>query len=63
MDLVGGGRLGTGVKKSFLIGGPAAKQAHESDINAEAKDTVNEILEVKEDNEDVRVFCIEWAGM
>lgn len=43
LRLVGGGRLGTGVKKGFLIGG------------TEKKDDETE--------EDVRTFCIEWAGM
>ncbi|KAI5268864.1 SEN34 subunit of tRNA-splicing endonuclease [Aureobasidium subglaciale] len=44
LTLVGGGRLGTGVKKGFLIGGTEDKE------KAEGED-------------DVRAFCIEWAGM
>lgn len=43
LDIVGGGRLGTGVKKGFLIGG------------REGGDKV--------DRQNVRAFCIEWAGM
>lgn len=39
MDVVGGGRLGTGVKKAWLIGGK------------------------RPDNEEVKCFTIEWAGM
>ena len=44
MNIVGGGRLGTGVKKGFLLGGP-----EESGNN--------------DRREEVRTFCIEWAGM
>ncbi|KAF2651447.1 SEN34 subunit of tRNA-splicing endonuclease [Lophiostoma macrostomum CBS 122681] len=54
LDIVGGGRLGTGVKKAYLIGG--------EDISL--KGTSGEILgEADEkDAETVRPFCIEWAG-
>lgn len=47
MTLVAGGRLGTGVKKGFLIGG--------------AEKGVDEKEDDKVDN--VRTFSIEWAGM
>ncbi|KAK2766829.1 tRNA-splicing endonuclease subunit [Arachnomyces sp. PD_36] len=47
MKIVAGGRLGTGVKKGFLIGG--------------AEKGVDEKDEGKVDN--VRTFSIEWAGM
>ncbi len=47
MDLVGGGRLGTVVKKGYLIGGLQTKKQ-------EVKDEVQEA---------VRTFTIEWAGM
>lgn len=47
LDLVGGGRLGTGVKKGFLIGGAP-------EMGGDIKDT---------SKENVRAFCIEWAGM
>lgn len=49
MDLVVGGRLGTGVKKGFLIGG-AQKEIDEVDSEADRVDTV-------------RAFSLEWAGM
>jgi tRNA-splicing endonuclease subunit Sen34 len=49
MDLVVGGRLGTGVKKGFLIGG-AQKGIDEVDSEADRVDTV-------------RAFSLEWAGM
>lgn len=47
MDIIGGGRLGTGVKKGYLIGGLEKKE----------KEKVND------DSENVRTFSIEWAGM
>ncbi|KAF2188082.1 SEN34 subunit of tRNA-splicing endonuclease [Zopfia rhizophila CBS 207.26] len=48
LDIVGGGRLGTGVKKAYLIGG--------EDPEAKASG--------KEDGSDpVRAFSIEWAGL
>lgn len=49
MSIVNGGRLGTGVKKGFLLGGPAKSQA-EAESEAERA-------------ESVRTFSIEWAGM
>jgi tRNA-splicing endonuclease subunit Sen34 len=51
MDLVAGGRLGTGVKKGYLIGGlekKTEKEKHE---------------EGHRECENVRTFSIEWAGM
>lgn len=51
VDLVGGGRLGTGVKKSWLIGGPASdSMAYNGRGNDKAK-------------HNVRTFCVEWGGM
>lgn len=47
LDLVGGGRLGTGVKKGFLIGGK-----EEGGVGSEGEGEV-----------DARCFCIEWGGM
>lgn len=49
MAIVNGGRLGTGVKKGFLLGGPQ-KSRDESKAEAERV-------------ESVRTFSIEWAGM
>lgn len=48
LDIVGGGRLGTGVKKAYLIGGEDANNRKEGDgVKAES----------------VRAFSIEWAGL
>lgn len=49
MDIINGGRLGTGVKKGFLIGGA---QKTKDDVESETERT-----------ESVRTFSIEWAGM
>lgn len=50
LDVVAGGRLGTGVKKGFLIGGRAEKDG--------------EAVQGGKDGEsNVRAFCIEWGGM
>lgn len=57
LDLVGGGRLGTGVKKGWLIGGSERKE------NARA--TASHIKEpgAVDANAIVRTFCIEWGGI
>lgn len=47
LELVGGGRLGTGVKKGWLIGGPEAVCESHRD----------------EGERNVRTFCIEWGGI
>ncbi|KAI9797407.1 MAG: tRNA-splicing endonuclease subunit [Candelina submexicana] len=52
LDLVGGGRLGTGVKKGFLIGGLEGADTLKSD--EESRDKAGQR---------VRTFCIEWGGM
>lgn len=49
LDLVGGGRLGTGVKKGFLVGG------REPEANGKDNESGNE--------DEVRTFCVEWGGM
>ncbi|KAK3323551.1 hypothetical protein B0T19DRAFT_208113 [Cercophora scortea] len=51
LDLLTSGRLGTAVKKSFLLGGQ------------QPQDQVAESEKVAAGGDDVRVFCIEWAGM
>jgi tRNA-splicing endonuclease subunit Sen34 len=49
LDIVGGGRLGTGVKKGYLLGGA---EPNEDATGEEAEGKSN-----------VRTFCIEWAAM
>lgn len=48
LDLIGGGRLGTGVKKGWLIGGLDMSKKGSEDKGVDG---------------DVRTFCIEWGGM
>ena len=48
MDIVGGGRLGTGVKKAWMVGG--------RDPRWKADD------EEGEGGDGVRVFSVEWGG-
>lgn len=62
LDLVGGGRLGTGVKKGWLIGGVEEKDTEQVALGKEALSkaaaTGEDIYEAK-----IRTFCIEWGGM
>jgi len=58
LDLIGGGRLGTGVKKGWLIGGVEEKEDGE-DGNAAAASLGKDGCKDAE----VRTFCIEWGGM
>ncbi|KAL9088893.1 MAG: hypothetical protein Q9165_005950 [Trypethelium subeluteriae] len=51
-ELVAGGRLGTGVKKGFLVGGTGDDSAIKGSENGEGKG-----------NKGVRAFCVEWSGM
>ncbi|KAK7745602.1 tRNA-splicing endonuclease subunit [Diatrype stigma] len=56
LDLVAGGRLGTNVKKGFLVGGAVVP---EEEVGA--GDNGQPLLQ--EQGQEVRAFCIEWAGM
>lgn len=51
IDLIGGGRLGTGVKKGYLVGGEVTSGGME------------EMKRVLAGEDMVRTFCIEWGGM
>jgi tRNA-splicing endonuclease subunit Sen34 len=55
LDIVGGGRLGTGVKKAYLIGGEDTALRGSASREGSVEGTA-------EDGETVRPFCIEWAG-
>lgn len=57
LDLVGGGRLGTGVKKGWLIGGVEEKERDQTELGAVESEAENS------KNPEVRTFCIEWGGM
>ena len=49
-DIVGGGRLGTGVRKGWMMG------AKIKDTETNSKDSNGK------ESDKMRVFCIEWAG-
>ncbi|KAI4165496.1 MAG: hypothetical protein LQ342_000906 [Letrouitia transgressa] len=59
LDLVGGGRLGTGVKKGWLIGGVEKNKA---ESNKRDEDIEQEGDQTNADQK-VRTFCLEWGGM
>lgn len=59
LDLVGGGRLGTGVKKGWLVGGVENKVR-----DGGGGEVVGDLGETGTDGAArVRTFCIEWGGM
>ena len=67
LDIVGGGRLGTGVKKGWLIGGVESRE----DVIIAGRSVHSGGVEPSKDldgnkhmyNGKVRTFCIEWGGM
>ena len=59
LDLVGGGRLGTGVKKGWLIGGVERNEGNGGDGVDKTKAGQGKGSE----GFGVRTFCIEWGGM
>ena len=58
LDIVGGGRLGTSVKKSYLIGGECPNERQDPSVSA---DPIKHSLMAAECQ--IRTFSIEWAGM
>lgn len=60
MEIVGGGRLGTGVKKGFLIGGE--ERGAGAGDRAASSDATGEDGGTQEENR-VRTFSVEWAVM
>lgn len=62
LDLVGGGRLGTGVKKGWLIGGVEKKFESDSGENEPDSQRMGNGDENAQGG-NVRTFCIEWGGM
>lgn len=59
LDLVGGGRLGTGVKKGWLIGGSERDEDKNYAAEGREKNTDSDC----NGKDKVRTFCIEWGGM
>ncbi|KAI1426612.1 tRNA intron endonuclease [Xylaria sp. FL1777] len=68
MDLVGGGRLATSVKKGYLFGGAVADGTDVKEVgngHGISRDEVNEQPKLRGGPvaPPVRTFCLEWAGM
>lgn len=63
LDLVGGGRLGTGVKKGWLIGGVHEEESGRLARRRENQPDAGQPKFVDPGNCNVRTFCIEWGGM
>ncbi|KAL8861676.1 MAG: hypothetical protein Q9178_001877 [Gyalolechia marmorata] len=62
LGLIGGGRLGTGVKKGWLIGGAVKNSDDNEKPDPTPKDDQSQELK-KSKGSNVRTFCIEWGGM
>ncbi|KAI4232657.1 MAG: hypothetical protein L6R40_007329 [Gallowayella cf. fulva] len=62
LDLIGGGRLGTGVKKGWLIGGAVKNGNGHGKDDAPSTDVQSGEIG-KSESSHVRTFCVEWAGM
>jgi tRNA-splicing endonuclease subunit Sen34 len=68
LDLVGGGRLATSVKKGYLFGGAVADQSTVGDSKHSQRASPGEHTEKTKQRggpvaPPVRAFCLEWAGM
>ncbi|KAL9129464.1 MAG: hypothetical protein Q9217_002098 [Psora testacea] len=57
LHLIGGGRLGTGVKKGWMIGGVEEREVAKNSMTPDG-DKENSPNATR-----VRTFCIEWGGM
>lgn len=62
LDLIGGGRLGTGVKKGWLIGG-AVKNSDDNEKHVATSEDGQSEIGRKPGDFHVRTFCVEWSGM
>jgi tRNA-splicing endonuclease subunit Sen34 len=62
LDIVGGGRLATGTKKAYMIGGEDVDVARRKSKAKEGAGLFSDVSE-KEEERDVRAFSIEWAAL
>ncbi|KAF1919827.1 hypothetical protein BDU57DRAFT_153936 [Ampelomyces quisqualis] len=62
LDVVGGGRLATGTKKAYMIGGENTDVARQKSKAKEGAGLFSDVSE-KEDDREVRAFSIEWAAL
>jgi len=62
LDVVGGGRLATGTKKAYMIGGEDADAVKRNEQAKEGADLFSDETS-KEKAREVRAFSIEWAAL
>jgi tRNA-splicing endonuclease subunit Sen34 len=62
LDVVGGGRLATGTKKAYMVGGEDADVARRKSRGKEGAGLFSDVSE-KEEEREVRAFSIEWAAL
>ena len=64
LDLVTGGRMGTGVKKGYLLGGVAKAGDRAGGRRGRVSESEEKGIGVDDGGEEeLRTFCIEWGGM
>ncbi|KAK0282062.1 tRNA-splicing endonuclease subunit [Friedmanniomyces endolithicus] len=64
LDLVTGGRMGTGVKKGYLLGGISKAGSKAGGRRGRVRYSEEEGIGIDGGEEEVvRTFCIEWGGM
>ncbi|KAI2640689.1 SEN34 subunit of tRNA-splicing endonuclease [Hypomontagnella submonticulosa] len=64
LDLVAGGRLGTNVKKGYLVGGAVADASGAQDGKEEnGKESDSKSVNTNPNAPRARAFCVEWAAM
>ncbi|KAH4002542.1 hypothetical protein HBI81_158830 [Parastagonospora nodorum] len=61
LDIVGGGRLATGTKKAYMIGGEDVDVVKKKQLASEEPDLFSD--DTKEEGREVRAFSIEWAAI
>jgi tRNA-splicing endonuclease subunit Sen34 len=64
LDIVGGGRLATGTKKAYMIGGEDADVVKRKETASQGAGLFSDAVEdVKDEAREVRAFSIEWAAI
>jgi tRNA-splicing endonuclease subunit Sen34 len=64
LDIVGGGRLATGTKKAYMIGGEDADVVKRKEAASQGAGLFSDAVEdVKDEAREVRAFSIEWAAI
>lgn len=63
LDVVGGGRLATGTKKAYMIGGEDADVARRKVKTKEGAGLFSDDVDDVKEEREVRAFSIEWAAL